>query len=138
MYVVDASVWASRFIFDDVCHESSHAWLRARVLNGDLLIIPAIAIPEVAGAVARRANGAEAGLRAVATMEEVPSIRLVPVDRALARLASEVGSRLRIRGMDSIYVALGRHLDIPLVTWDKELQRRGAAAVRAVAPPEVD
>ena len=138
MYVVDASVWASRFLADDVHHLPSHAWLRDRVSAGDELAVPAIALPEVAAAVARRANSAEAGLSSVGAMEGLPTIRLVPVDHALARLATEMGARLRLRGMDSIYLALARFLNIPLVTWDKELQRRGAAVVEAVTPLDTD
>ncbi len=56
MYVVDASVWVSRLVPADVHHDLSRRWMTASAASGALLIGPALLLPEVAAAIARRTN----------------------------------------------------------------------------------
>jgi predicted nucleic acid-binding protein len=39
-----------------------------------------------------------------------------------------------LRGADAVYVAVARHLGLPLVTWDDELRARAGREVRAIQP----
>lgn len=138
MYVIDASVWVGRFVRHDAHYEASRAWLDELLDHAEPMALPAIALPEISGTIARQTNSAKLGVQAVSFIQELPNARLVPIDRALAELAAESAAELRLRGADSVYVALARYLDIPLVTWDTELQRRGAAAIAAITPLEAD
>ena len=52
--VVDASVVVSALVSHDAHHEVSRRWLARHVEGGGLVIAPALLLPEVAGAIARR------------------------------------------------------------------------------------
>ena len=136
MYVVDASVWVSRFVPPDAQHEVSRLWLEALVERGGLVLGPSLAPVEVAGAVARRTGLFEMGARVASLIQRLPNVRLVPVDAELAQLGVEVAAGLRLRGVDALYVALARRLGVPLVTWDQEQRERGSSAVTTVTPQE--
>ncbi|MEA2530271.1 MAG: hypothetical protein QOG89_1915 [Thermomicrobiales bacterium] len=52
--IVDASVWISALLPQDVHHSVSRTWRRARIADGGTFTLPWLILPEVAGAVARR------------------------------------------------------------------------------------
>ena len=136
MHVVDASVWVSRFVASDAYHADSRRWLGERVANGDLIAVPAVALAEIAGAVARRTGRSELGLRAMSLVRRLPIVRLVSVDMELAVLGAEAAAELGLRGADALYVALARRLNAPLVTWDQEQRVRSQATIAVLAPAE--
>lgn len=136
MYVVDASVWVSRFVPADVHHESSYRWLEGVVTRGELLVAPALLLVEVAGAVSRRTGSPELAARAVDLLGQLPSTRLVPVDAELARLAAGIAGQHRLRGGDALYVALALRLGFTLVTWDQEQLERGGPTAPVLTPQE--
>ena len=51
---VDASVWVSGLVSEDTHHKATNAWLSQRLAGGDTLVIPSLALAEVAGAISRR------------------------------------------------------------------------------------
>ena len=132
--VVDASVVVSHLVPHDMHHAASRAWLTRHVSDGGLVIAPALLLPEIAGAIARRTGVARLAERAVEAVLRLPTLRLVPVDGVLARSAAGLAGRLRLRGADAIYIATAATLRQPLVTWDVE-QREGAARVIVVLAP---
>jgi predicted nucleic acid-binding protein len=132
--VVDASVIVSRLVPHDVHHEASRRWLSRHVAEGGLLIAPALLLPEVAGAIARRTGESRLASRAVEAVLRLPQLRLVPVDDALARTAARLAGQLRLRGADALYVAAAAALRLPLVTWDMEQRNRGTPLVDVLLP----
>jgi predicted nucleic acid-binding protein len=136
LYVVDASVWVSRFLPADVHHGPSYRWLGEQVAQGEPVAAPLLVLAEVAGAVARRTGLSELGAHAVSLMQHLPNARLVTVDAELAQLGAQVAAALRLRGADALYVALARRLGIPLVTWDQEQRERGKYVATALTPQE--
>ena len=134
MYVVDASVWVSRFVPNDVHHQPSYRWLEAALTRGDLLAAPALLLAEVAGAVSRRTGQPELAARTIDLLEQLPNSRLVTVDPQLGRLAARLAGQLSLRGGDSLYVALAQQLGFSLVTWDREQAERGRTATPVFAP----
>ncbi len=134
MYVVDASVWVSRFVPNDVHHQPSYRWLEGALTRGELLVAPALLLAEVAGAVSRRTGRPEMAARAVDLLEQLPTARLVTVDPQLARLAARLAGQRRLRGGDALYVALAQQLGFSLVTWDREQAERGSAATPVFTP----
>ncbi len=134
--VVDASVVVSRLVPHDVHHEASRRWLTRHVAEGGLVIAPALLLPEVAGAVARRTGEPRLARRAVAAVLRLPGLRLVPVDDTLARTAARLAGRLRLRGADAIYLAAAAGLRLPLVTWDVEQRDRAAGLVEVMVPAD--
>ncbi len=47
-----------------------------------------------------------------------------------------MAAEARLRGADAIYLAMASRLAIPLVTWDLEQRRRGAASAVVLSPSE--
>ena len=136
MYVVDASVWVSRFLPKDTFHAESHRWVEERVRQGEAVVIPTIALAEIAGAVARSTGFPSDGRRAVQYVEDLSISYSVVVDESLARLSARVASTFFLRGADAVYVAVARRLNFPLVTWDNEQLTRAAPIVETLAPPK--
>ena len=108
--------------------------MAAQTRSASLLIVPRIALPEVAGPIARISGRPEAGLEAARRLLRTPGIRLVDLDRRLLAEALVIAARLRLRGADAVYVAAARRLRVPLVTWDQQLLQRAAAVVQVLHP----
>ena len=136
MYVVDASVWVSRFVPGDVNHEPSYHWLEGVVARGDLVAAPALQLVEVAGAISRRTGRPELAAQAVELLEQLPNGRLVTVDALLARLAAGLAGQLHLGGGDALYLALAQRVGFTLVTWDREQLERGGAITPVITPQE--
>lgn len=132
--VVDASVVVSRLVPHDVHHEASRSWLTRHVAGGGLVIAPALLLPEVAGAVARRTGEPRLARRAVEAVLRLPALRLVSVDDALARTAARLAGQLRVQGADALYIAAAAALRLPLVTWDIEQRDHAAQFVEVMVP----
>ena len=134
MTVVDASIWVSRLVSRDANHALSRAWLEGQITRGELLVSPAILLPEIAGALARRTGLAGVARRAIEQLLRIPVVRLVPIDDRVAREASRLAARLRLRGADAVYVAVARLLGLPLVTLDQEQEQRAGGMITVRQP----
>ncbi|NPA91741.1 MAG: type II toxin-antitoxin system VapC family toxin [Chloroflexi bacterium] len=132
--VVDASVWVSALVPQDVHHTRSREWLEERLREGVLLVAPVILLAEVAGAIARRTGDPSLGERATEMILSLPTLRLVPVDDRVGGEAARLAARLRLRGADALYVAVASLLGVPLITWDREQQERCQTVVRTSSP----
>ncbi len=132
--VVDASVWVSRLVAGDVHHGRCQAWGQTQSEQGGLLIAPVLVLAEIAGAISRRTGQPELAEAAVAQVQRLPGLRLVPLDANLAKLAAGLAGRHSLRGADAVYVAAAQRLQVPLVTLDDEQLRRGRAVVTTLEP----
>jgi predicted nucleic acid-binding protein len=121
----------------DVYHRASMEWLAGQVDRGATVVSPILALPEIAGAVARRTSQKSLGIRATEMVLRLPNIRLVPLDLRLSRLAADIASRLRVRGADAVYVGLAKALNIPLLTWDREQMERARPEIDVITPDVV-
>jgi predicted nucleic acid-binding protein len=61
-------------------------------------------------------------------------MRLAGISASLATHAAELAGRHRLRGADSVYVAVACAYGADLITLDHEMLARGAAAVPTFAP----
>ncbi len=134
MSVVDASVWVSRLVAQDVHHQASRCWLDGQLAQGALLVAPMLLLAEVAGAIRRRSGQAALAEQAIETIVRVPGLRLVALDTHLGHEAARMAARLGLRGADAVYVALAQQLGLPLVTWDPEQTTRAESLVRVQIP----
>jgi predicted nucleic acid-binding protein len=135
MIVIDASVWVSRLVPQDIHYEASYRWLKGLEADGALLIAPILLLSEVAGAISRRTGETGLGRRAIDQLLRIPTLRIASIDRRLGQEAAILAAELSLRGADAAYIAVARRLNIPLVTWDREQQERGARVI-AVRTPE--
>jgi predicted nucleic acid-binding protein len=134
MMVVDASVWVSRLVPQDIHHTASRRWLERRVADGELLSAPMFLLSEVAGAISSRTGEPALARQAVERLTRFPALRLVSVDQRLGKESARLAADLRMRGADAVYVALARLLNVPLVTWDDEQMTRGREVIQAQLP----
>jgi hypothetical protein len=86
------------------------------------------ALPEAAGAVARRSGVAALGERALASLLAVPGPRVVAVDAGLSGDAARLG----LCGVGAVDAATPRRLASALVTVDDELAERARGFVPIV------
>jgi predicted nucleic acid-binding protein len=136
MYIVDASVWVSRFIIFDAFHQPSFRWLEDYLSTGEIAVAPAILLVEVAGAVSRRTGQPAEGLRAASSIQRLPYSRLVPMQAQLVQMSAQLAAEQRLRGADALYVALAHLLGLPLVTWDRQQRGQDGHGIIALTPQE--
>jgi predicted nucleic acid-binding protein len=137
VYVVDASVWVSWFLTDDVFHAESRGWIDLAKASAALLVAPALLLPELAGSIARRTGDSVLGRDVALHLERLPSTQFVPLEADLARLAAGLAAELRIKGADAVYVSVALSAGLPLVTWDAEQRDRGRAVAQVLSPAEL-
>lgn len=134
MSVVDASVWVSLLVASDVHHHASRQWLEEHVTQGGQLVAPILALAEVAGAISRRTGAVQLGTQALDTLQRLPALRLVALDRRLGEAAGRAAAELGLRGADAVYVALAQQLRLPLITWDNEQIGKAAGHTVVLSP----
>lgn len=132
-FVLDASVWVSAAMPDDVNYQATRIWLEA-ILPTGTLVTPTLGLLETAGAVARRTGSAALARRMVTAIEQLPNVVVVIPDAELWSLSVQVASERALRGADAVYVALAQALNLPLVTWDAEQRQRAGRRVRTLTP----
>jgi predicted nucleic acid-binding protein len=131
---VDANVWVSLFVRSDVFHPRCRLWIRAQLAGGVTLVIPSLAVAEVAGSVSRVRNSSHRGRRVARWLLESPAVDVITLHDALVHRAAQIAADYQIRGSDSIYVTVADEIGLPLVTLDQELQTRAAAIVNVIHP----
>jgi predicted nucleic acid-binding protein len=134
MPVVDASVCVALFHMDDPGHLASRCWLAERQGEDELIVSPVILLAEVAAALGRGVGNLNLAREAVRLLRGRNLVELFPVTESLAARASEIAAEQKIRGCDSIYVALAGQLDMEFVTLDGQQLERGATVVATRTP----
>ncbi len=135
MVVVDASVWVSRLVPQDIFHQPIRDWIAARRAENTLLVSPALLLVEVAGAIARRTADAALAQRALETLPRLPELRLIEMERSLVEAAGALAAQLGLRGADALYVATADYLKLPLCTLDEDQRRRAAYRLEIISIP---
>jgi predicted nucleic acid-binding protein len=134
--VIDASVWVAAFLPQDSHHEQSKAFLRTVVASGLSAQVPTLVLVEVAGAVSRQTNNAALAGEVVAFMQAQEWLKFVALDTDSAHNASELASRLRLRGADAVYTEIAAANDKTLITLDREMKTRSAGDALCQTPKE--
>jgi len=128
MLTVDANVWVAAFDTQDSFHTSSVAFLRKLAGEETIACAPAIAILEVACALARRYADPAIGHKVSVSMKANTLLHLEPLDDELLSEALRLGTRFRLRAADALYAASAAlKTDGVLVSWDNDLIERAGA-----------
>jgi predicted nucleic acid-binding protein len=133
---VDASVFVAAARTEEAHYAASRQFLRqVRAQDADL-ICPILVLPECAAAIARPTGDAALGEELVALIAGVPGLRLISLDLPLAYRAVQIATQHRLRGADSVYVAVAEAFNATLITWDAEMIERGSGIVPTVTPSQ--
>lgn len=133
---LDASVVVAACRPQEVGHRAAAKLLAAVRAVGSPLVEPAVLPVEVAAALSR--TGTEAGLArdyALALLG-LPRFTLVAVDERLARQATDLAARHRLRGADALYVAVALLYGSSLVSLDREQLQRAPPGLTVWRPEE--
>lgn len=133
LFVVDASVWVSSLVSQEIHHVTSRNWLAQASHHGHSLVAPVLLMAEVTAAITRRTNQV-LGQQTLEMLAKMPNLRLVALDKRMAQLAAQIAIHYRLRGADAFYVALAYQLNAPLVTWDNEQLVRTQGLIVAQEP----
>jgi predicted nucleic acid-binding protein len=134
MIVVDASVWVSYMVPQEINHLTSRRWINQYLAGGGQIVAPLLLTVEVGGAVARRSGRSVEARQAVAVIVRLPTTRWIALDYRLTLAATRLAIDLRLRGADALYVAVAVQFNIPLITWDHEQIDRAGVRLEVRTP----
>lgn len=135
-YTVDASVLLNAFNPHESGHIESQRFLAFLQAQAVPMIAPTLLLPEVAATIGRGQGDADVAREFVAALTRLPHLVLVPLDLALARVATDVAARNRLRGSDAVYAAVALRFANTLVTLDREQHDRVSGVVPTRYPVE--
>lgn len=134
MAVIDASVYIALLNAHESEHGKSWVWFEQAKTTQETLVAPVILLAEVSAAISRGVGNLTLAHQVVQQLLHSKVIELIPVTVALAERAATIAADHRIRGCDSIYVALADQLGDYLVTLDQQQFERGATVVTIRKP----
>jgi len=134
-YVIDASVYVARSRRSEPGFVDSVALLKRIDLEQWPVYLPSIALPEVAGNIARTIGKPSFARRVLLTLLQ-PYAELIDVDVTMGQFAANLAIQHRIRGCDAVYVALAQMRNAVLITLDQEQRQRVPPGVVARTPAE--
>ena len=114
---VDASVFVAASRTDEVHYQASRQFLQQIQAQRCDLYCPTLVLPECAAAIARPTADARLAEELVLLIQGLPRLHLVILDLSLAQRASQVAREHRLRGADSVYVAVADTFDSRLIAW---------------------
>lgn len=136
LYTIDASVFVNAFNSYEASHKESHDLLERLQALRVSLIEPTLLLPELAATVSRIYQDEEMARGFTEGVRDLPNLSFVRLDESLAELTVNVAARHRLRGSDSVYVAVAHRYGATLVTLDREQYTRGAEVVPTQTPSE--
>lgn len=136
MIVIDASVWISFLIQQDINHAATQPWLSGVLRRKIPIAAPILLLAEVGGAISRRLGHVEIGEMAINQLLSIPTLQLIHMDHAQGIEASRIAAQYRLRGADAFYVAVAAYLKVPLISWDNEHLNRISDLITTYTPEQ--
>jgi predicted nucleic acid-binding protein len=133
---IDASVFVAAARPAEPRYLKSRAFIPEAQKANIEVICPTLVLPECGAAIARRTGNPTLALSVVVMIDNWRGLQLIQLTASRARRAAQIASDQRLRGADSIYVAVAEEFATTLVTWDDEMLQRGAALVTTVTPDD--
>jgi len=144
MYTVDASVWVNAFDQREPGHRVSRQFLEVVRDQTLPIIVPNLALVEVAGAISRTRQAPSQAQAFALTLSRLPHVTVRVLDEVCALHALTLAAQHGLRGADAVYAAVAREVGSTLVTLDNERLTRlvnlitvctPAVALAALTPP---
>ncbi len=135
-FVIDASVLVARLRKSEPGYNDSVSLINLLNHQKATLLIPTIALAEVAAALTRGTNNPDLANEAVQELINFSNLRAIPIDEELAHLASRIAAKFRLRGCDAIYVGLAWAMKVPLITLDRQQLELAPEALQTQKPDQ--
>jgi predicted nucleic acid-binding protein len=126
---VDASVFVNAFSPAESGSDQALEYIDQLRKENVPIIVPALLLPEVTAAIARKQSNTELALQLMNGIRDLPNITLIDLDKSLAELSSELAAQYRLRGSDAVYAAVALRFTTHLVTLDRQQLERLVDAV---------
>lgn len=137
MFTIDASVWVNADSPNEPQQPMSRSLLD-RLRGGAVpIFLPTLLAAEVAGVISRTRGNPLLAEQMASALLALPSVRWIPLDDRLGRLAAELAAKHRLRGADAVYAAVALANGCELISLDQEHLTRLTAVVRTSTPAEV-
>ena len=135
-YTIDASVFISSARSLEAYHSTSVEFLKQLEREQPVIFCPSIILAECSAAIARRTGDPVAAQDLVVLVKDFVGMNLLQVSVPTAERAAQIAAAQRLRGADSIYVAVAEEADATLITWDNDMLQRGPAVVTTITPAD--
>lgn len=136
MYCIDASVLTATFDKTDKFHDKSFRFFNSAIRDNTRIIIPALALAELAGALARKGNEINDINEYLKLLLSLNNTEFVDLTTELCALSAEFAMQLKVKGSDSVYIAVSYEHNLKLVTNDNQQYERSNAIIEAITPEE--
>ena len=133
---LDANVLVASSRIQEPGYAASRRLLDEEHARQTAFCCPVLVLPECVAAVARATGLREKAARMLSDIRALPTLRLVPIDEALASRAAEIAMNYGLRGADAVYVAVAEAFAATLLTWDVEMLERAPAVVPTMTPAD--
>lgn len=133
---IDASVFVAAVRNTEPHYADSKNFLATLPAVNAEIFCPTLVMPESSAAIARRLNDADLAMLTVHLIVSQSGLQLVPITKTLAQRAAYIAVRQRLRGADSVYVAVAEESGATLITWDNEMLKRAPGVVTTITPAE--
>ncbi len=134
VYTIDASVFLNALNQHEQGQPDSFRFLsRVRKLAIPI-IVPTLLFPELAAGIARAMNDFTLANAFVADLRNLSHLVTIDLDMRLAMQAAEIAATQRIKGSDSVYVAVAQRFGATLVTRDRQQLEHAASIVLTSHP----
>ena len=137
MYCIDASVMIAIFDESDVFHDVSLRMLEFVIKAKTNIIMPAFALAEIAGALTRKGYKNDDVAKYLNYLRGCRNIDFILPTNELCELAINIALQLRVKGSDSIYIAVSSFYKLTLISYDNQQRERGKSIVETAAPESI-
>jgi predicted nucleic acid-binding protein len=135
-FTIDASVFLNAFNPHEQHHADSQALLAQLRERAELMLAPALLLPETAASISRVRGDSRLALQFTTDLERLAHLTLISLDATLARQAAGIAANYRLRGGDAVYAAVALRFGSTLVTLDREQRKRVSGLLPARFPAE--
>ncbi len=133
---IDASVFVAAARPSEPHYAESRAFISEAQKIYVEVVCPTLTLPECSAAVARRTGNIGLALGVVTMIAGWPGLQLIDLTVARAHRSARIAADQRLRGADSIYVAVAEEYAATLITWDSDMLQRGAVLVTTMTPAD--
>jgi len=131
---IDASVFVASARIKEPEYLASRRFLQQSRIRGVDLFCPILVLPECAASISRSTGDPALAEELVALIESFPRLNLVPLDPSMGHRAVRIAATYRLRGADSVHVAVAEANSASLIAWDADMSKRGSLLVNAMTP----